>query len=138
MSFLSSCNTKQTADQSLKDDSQRKTIIGTIAHHQPYMAEMMNEMIKNDSSKQMMAQSMMSDPKMMTMMMDNMMTMTKNDSTMSKMMMDRTMEMCDADATKCNMMMEPHAVAPKRDEIHEGDVLLIMKNCLAQLPPSMW
>jgi len=112
ISFLSSCNTKQTADQSLKDDSQRKNIIGTIAHHQPYMAEMMHEMMNSDSCKQMMAQSMMSDPKMMTMMMDNMMTMSKNDSTMSKMMMDRTMEMCDADATKCNMMMDAMKTHP--------------------------
>jgi len=127
MSFLSSCNTKQTADQSLKDDSQRKTIIGTIAHHQPYMAEMMNEMIKNDSSKQMMAQSMMSDPKMMTMMMDNMMTMSKMDTSMFKLMLGKTMEMCDADQSKCNMMMgamQPHPnVMRSMKGMHDMDMM---------------
>ena len=47
MSFLSACNSKQTADQSLKDNNQRKDIIVEIAHHQPYMTEMMQEMMKN-------------------------------------------------------------------------------------------
>jgi len=111
MSLLFACNSKQTADQSLKDDNQRKAIITGIAHHQPYMADMMREMMNSDSCKQMMAQSMMSDPNMKTMMMDNMMTMSKNDTSMFNMMMGKTMAMCDADSSKCTMMMgamQPH------------------------------
>ncbi len=110
--FLFACDSSKTADQYLKDDNQRKAIIGEIAHHQPYMAEMMQEMMNSDSCKQMMAQGMMSDSKMNAMMMDNMMTMSKNDTAMSKMMMDKTMEMCDADATKCNMMMDAMKTHP--------------------------
>jgi len=112
LGFLFACNSSKTADQYLKDDNQRKAIIGEIAHHQPYMAEMMQEMMNSDSCKQMMAQGMMSDSKMNAMMMDNMMTMSKNDTAMSKMMMDKTMEMCDADATKCNMMMDAMKTHP--------------------------
>ena len=111
MGFLFACNSKQTADQCLKDDNQRKAIVTGIAHNQPYMADMMQEMMNSDSCKQMMMQSMMDDPNMKTMMMDNMMSMCKNDASMCKMMMGKTMEMCDADPSKCNMMMEamkPH------------------------------
>ena len=116
LGFLFACNSSKTADQYLKDDNQRKAIIGEIAHHQPYMAEMMQEMMNSDSCKQMMVQSMMSDSKMMTMMMtmmmDNMMTTSKKDTAMSKMMIGKTMEMCDADATKCNMMMDAMKTHP--------------------------
>jgi hypothetical protein len=62
-----------------------------MIHHQPYMTEMMHEMMNNDSCKQMM--------------MDNIMSMCKDDSSMCKMMMGKTMEMCDADPAKCKMMM---------------------------------
>jgi len=111
-SLLFACNPSQTADQCLNDDDQRMAMIGGIAHHPAYMAEMMNEMMNSDSSKQMMAQSMMSDPRMMTIMMDNMMSMSKNDTSMFRMMMGKSMEMCDADSSKCNMMMgamQPHS-----------------------------
>jgi len=111
MNLFGSCDSKQTADQYLKDDNQRKEVLVAIVHHQPYMNEMMKQMMNNDSCKQMMAQSMMSDPKMKTMMMDNMMDMCKNDASMCKMMMGKTMEMCDADGAKCTMMMDamkPH------------------------------
>ncbi|MDZ4679033.1 MAG: hypothetical protein SH848_15695 [Saprospiraceae bacterium] len=112
MGFLFACNSSQTADEYLKDDNQRMAMIGGIAHHQPYMAEMMNEMMNSDSCKQMMAQSMMSDPKMMNMMVNHTMNMSKNDTSMFKMMMGKTMEMCDADQSKCHMMMgamQPHS-----------------------------
>ena len=105
MSLLPACNSKQGADQYLNDDVQRKDVIVSIAHHQPYMTEMMHEMMNNDSCKQMMSQSMMKDPAMMKMMMGNMMTMCSNDSSMCKMMMGDMMTMCDADQSKCKMMM---------------------------------
>jgi len=127
LGFLFACNSNKTADQALKDDTHRKAMIGGIAHHQPYMAEMMQEMMKNDSCKQMMAQSMMSDPMMKTMMMDNMMTMSKNDTSMFKMMMGKTMEMCDADQSKCNMMMgamQPHPnVMRSMKGMHDMDMM---------------
>ena len=111
MSLLFACNSKQTAEQCLQNDTQRKDIIVAIVHHQPYMTEMMHEMMNNDSCKQMMAQNMMSDSKMQLMMMDNMMDMCKKDPAMCKMMMGKTMAMCDADSSKCTMMMgamQPH------------------------------
>lgn len=129
MGFLFACNSKQTADQCLKDDNQRMAMIGGIAHHQPYMAEMMNEMMNSDSSKQMMMQGMMDDPKMMAMMMDHMMSMSKNDTSMFKMMMGKTMAMCDADAAKCTMMMDamkPHPNVMKSMK-GMGDMKMIPK-----------
>jgi len=104
-SLLLGCNPKQTADQCLKDDHQRKDILVALVHHQPYMTEMMNEIMKSDSSKRMMGQSMMSDPSMMNMTMDNMMSMCAKDTSMCKMMMGKTMEMCDANESMRKMMM---------------------------------
>jgi hypothetical protein len=102
MCILSSCNNKQTADQCLKEDNQRKDVIVLITHNQPYMAEMMHEMMSSDSCKQMMSQKMMNDPAMM----DDMMSKCMKDSTMCKQMMSKTMDMCEADQSKCKMMME--------------------------------
>lgn len=103
--FLPACNSKQTTDQCLKDDNQRKEIVFALAHHQPYMMEMMHEMMSSDSCKQMMGQSMMSDPAMMKMSMNDMMNMCNKDTSMCKMMMGKTMEMCDANPAMCSMMM---------------------------------
>ncbi len=126
MNLLLSCNSNQTADQYLKDNSQRKSIISAIAHHQPYMADMMHEMMNSDSCKQMMSQSMMSDPGMKAMMMDDMMNMCKKDPSMCKMMMDKTMAMCDADSSRCAMMMEamqPHPnVMKSMKGMHDMDM----------------
>lgn len=36
LTFLASCNSNPTANQSLKDDTQRKDIILGIVHHQPF------------------------------------------------------------------------------------------------------
>ncbi len=91
MVLFTACNSKQSAEESLKDDNHRKDIFTTIAQTKPYMSEMMNEMMNNDSCKQMM--------------MDNMMSMCNEDSTMCKMMMGKTMEMCAMDESKCEMMM---------------------------------
>lgn len=103
--ILPACNSQQTADQCLKDENQRKEIVAAIAHHQPYMMEMMHEMMTNDSSKQMMGQSMMSDPAMMKMSMDDMLSICNKDTSMCSMMMGKTMEMCDANPAMCGMMM---------------------------------
>ena len=87
MSSLLSCNSKQTADEYLKDDIQRKDVVNSIAHHQPYMSEMMKQMMSSDSCKQMMSENMMSNPGMMNTMMGDMMSMCNKDSSMCKMMM---------------------------------------------------
>jgi hypothetical protein len=105
VTFLASCSSNPTPDEYLKDDNHRKAILVSMIHHQPYMTEMMHEVMNNDSCKQMMMDNMMSDPKMKSMHMDKMMSMCKDDSTMCKMMMGKTMEMCDADPAKCKMMM---------------------------------
>ncbi len=105
LTFLVSCNSKPSTEQYLQNDQQRKEIVLAMAHQQPYMTEMMNEMMKNDSCKQMMMNNMMSDPNMKAMHMSKMMSMCKEDSSMCKMMMGKTMEMCNADSAKCKMMM---------------------------------
>jgi len=46
------CISKQTADQSLKDDSQREVVMPTSVHHQAYMKEMMQEIGKRQHKKQ--------------------------------------------------------------------------------------
>ena len=120
MTLLLGCNDKQTTDQILKDDSQRMGLITTIAHQEPYMTQVMNEMMKSDSCKQMMAKGMMNDPGMRTMMMENMMNMCKNDPNMCKMMMDKTMAMCEADSSKCTMMMESMKGHPKMMKSMKG------------------
>lgn len=103
--FIASCNSNPTADEYLKDEKQRKEIVHAMLHHQPYMTEMMDEMMKNDSCKMMMMDNMMEDPSLKTMHMDRMMGMSQNDSTMFKMMIGKTMEMCSADRSKCRMMI---------------------------------
>ena len=103
--FLASCNSNPSAKQYLQDENHRKDVIATMVHHQPYMTEIMHEMMSNDSCKQMMMSNMMNDEGMKAMQMDKMMSMCKDDSSMCKMMMGKTMEMCDADPAKCKMMM---------------------------------
>ena len=99
MSLLLACNSTQTADQFLKNDNQRKDIVVAIAHHQPYMIEMMHEMMNNDSSKQMMGHSMMSDPGMMKMMMNG-------DKSMHNKMMGHMMDMAEKDSAMCSNMLQ--------------------------------
>jgi len=103
--FLASCNAKQTADDYLKEDTQRKAIVQSITQNQAYMTEMMDEMMNNDTSKQWMMDHMMSNPSMREMHMNGMMNMCNEDSTMCKMMIGKTMKMCADDSTKCKMMM---------------------------------
>ena len=87
ISLLSACNTKQTTDQLLKDDNQRKEIAAAIIQNPAYHMELMQEMMNSDSTKQMMGQNMMKDPAMMNMMMEHMMNMADKDSAMCKKMM---------------------------------------------------
>jgi hypothetical protein len=107
VTFFASCKSNPTADQYMQDDNHRKDVVLVMVHHQPYMTEMIHEMMNNDSCKQMLMASMMNDPSMkgMDMSMDKMMSMCKGDSSMCKMMMGKTMEMCDTDPAKCKMMM---------------------------------
>jgi len=118
MVLFSACNSKQTAEQTLKDDNQRKDIFATVAQSNPYRLEMMNEMMNNDSCKQMM--------------MNKMMDMCKDDSSMCKMMMGKTMEMCDMDESKCKMMkgcLQSHPNVMKSMEgTHEKDNLKVIKD----------
>ena len=113
MSVLLSCNSKPSADEYLKDDNQRKEVVLAIAHHQPYMSEMMQQMMNSDSCKQMMSENMMSDPGMMKTMMGDMMSMCNKDSSMCKMMMGsmqsqpKVMESMKGMCDMGNMKMEP-------------------------------
>ena len=130
MGLLIGCNSNQTADQFLKDDLLRKEIIVSIVHHQPYMTEMLHEMMNNDSSKLMLTQSMMSNPSMKTTMMDNMMKMCETDSVMCKLMMSKMMIMCEADQSKCKMMIFEMQSHPKLMQCmkEKGDLSMVSKN----------
>lgn len=87
MGLLTACNNKQTTEQLLKDDNQRKEITSAIVHTPAYHMELMQEMMNGDSTKQMMGNGMMKDPAMMNMMMEHMMNMAEKDSAMCKNMM---------------------------------------------------
>ncbi len=108
ISLFTACNSKQTVDQFLMDDTQRKDIITALVHHPSYRMEMMREMMNNDSCKQMMGQNMMKDPGMMSMMMSdssmmhNMMNGNKN---MQNRMMGQMMDMAEKDSVMCDAMM---------------------------------
>lgn len=102
--LVTSCSSKPSTDDYLKDNQNRKEIVSSIVHHQPYMVEMIHEMMNSDSCKQLMMENMMKDPGMKDKHMGMMMSMCKEDSSMCKMMMNKTMEMCDADTSKCEMM----------------------------------
>ena len=113
MSVLLSCNSKPSAVEYLKDDNQRKEIDMAIIHNPAYHMELMQMMMKTDSSRQMMSENMMSDSGMRSTMMGDMMSMCNKDSATCSMMMGmmqsqpNVMEsmkgMCDMD----NMKMEP-------------------------------
>ena len=105
MSLFLACNSHKTADEYMQNENQRIEIYYGIEHHQLYMREMMQGAMTNDSCKQIIAETMMNDPGMMSMMMDNMINLCSTDSSACKMMMGKTMGMCDADQSKCNMMM---------------------------------
>lgn len=85
--LLSSCNSKQSAEEYLKDDTQRKEIVISIAQNQTFSDEMMQAMMRTDSSKHKLGQGMMNDSGMMKMMMGKMMDMAEKDTAMCKKMM---------------------------------------------------
>ena len=80
MSLLVACDSHQTAEHYMHNENQRKEIYYGIAHHQPYMREMIQVAMTNDSCKQIIAETMMNDPGMRSMMMDNMMNLCSTDS----------------------------------------------------------
>jgi len=102
MSFLPACNSKQTADDFLKDDNQRKEITTAIIQNPVYHMELMQQMMNSDSTKQMMGQNMMKEPAMMNMMMEHMMNMADKDSAMCKKMM----QMMESKPAMMKMMKE--------------------------------
>jgi hypothetical protein len=110
--LISSCDTKPSVKEFLKDDIERLAIIHEIVNHKPYMIELMNEMMKNDGFRKMMMDSIINSSNMKVMHMDMMMNLCKEDSFMCKKMMGKTMEMCDADSTKCKMMMDSMSSRP--------------------------
>jgi hypothetical protein len=70
---------EKSAELVLKDETKRKEVIASIVNHEQYRAELMDEMMANDSCKHMMHERMKGDPAMM----QNMM----HDSTMMHKMM---------------------------------------------------
>ena len=66
LSLLYAFNSNQTAKQYLKDNKLRKEIMIDIVNNQPYMDEMMEEMLKNDSCKQTISHHMMQNADIMS------------------------------------------------------------------------
>ncbi len=69
--LFTACETKQSVDQLLKNDTQRSEIVESFINYQPYRMEIMNAMMQNDSCRNLMGQKMMEKPEMMGMMMSN-------------------------------------------------------------------
>jgi len=138
LTLLFACNSKQTADQYLQDEHHRKDIVLAMVHHPSYRTEMMHEMMNNDSCKQLMGQSMMSDQGMMKMMMNNpemMNNMTSDSSmvhnmmnrnrTMQNNMMDQMMDMAEKDSAMCITMMQ---MMKDRPQINQRMIEMNMSN----------
>lgn len=98
MFLFTSCDSKQSADQLLKNDTQRSEIIASLITYQPYRMELMNAMMKNDSCRNMMGQRMMEKPEMMGMMM--------KDPTKMKGTMGHMVTMAASDSTMFNAMIQ--------------------------------
>lgn len=99
---------EKSAETVLKDDSQRREIIASIVSHEPYRAELMDEMMSNDSCKHMMHERLKSDPAMMQMMMHDstmMHKMMSGDKSMQIKMMDHMVDMADKDSVLFNAMI---------------------------------
>ena len=66
LSLLFAFNLKQNAKHYLEDNKLRKEIMIDIVKSQPYMDEMMEEMLKNDSCKQIISHHMMQNADIMS------------------------------------------------------------------------
>lgn len=98
---------EKSAELVLKDETKRKEIITSIVSHEPYRAELMDEMMSNDSCKHMMHERMKSDPAMMQMMMHDstmMHKMMSGDKSMQIKMMDHMVDMAENDSVLFNAM----------------------------------
>jgi len=120
--LLTLYNSKQTADNYLKDDNQPKEIVLAMAHHLPHMSEKMNKTMNNNSCKQMMMDNMWHEPSVKNMHMDNMISKSQTDTSMFKMLMYKTIGMCDTYPVKCRMILVAMQSQPKCDEFHERNV----------------
>ena len=66
LSLLFAFNLNQNAKHYLEDNKLRKEIMIDIVNNQPYMDEMMEEMLKNDSCKQTISHHMMQNADIMS------------------------------------------------------------------------
>ena len=96
--LFAACETKQSGDQLLKNDSQRSEIISSFINHQPYRMEMMNAMMENDSCRLLMGQKMRGKPEMMGMMMNKPLKMRGS--------MDHMIDMLAQDTVMFNDMIQ--------------------------------
>jgi hypothetical protein len=96
--LFTACESNQSADQLLKNDTQRSDIIGQFINHQPYRMEMMDAMLQNDSCRNVMGQRMAGRPEMMGMMMSDPIKMNGT--------MDHMVAMAASDSTTFNAMIK--------------------------------
>jgi hypothetical protein len=91
----------------LKDETQRKAIIGELVANPDYTTQLMDAMMTNDHAKQM----MMSDDHMMKMM---------KDTALHTKMMDHMMGMMEKDTAMCKNMCSKMMDNPKMKTMMEG------------------
>lgn len=98
---------EKSAESVLEDETKRKEVIASIVSHEQYRAELMDEMMSNDSCKHMMHERMKGDPAMMQKMMHDSTMMHKmmgGDKNMQMKMMEHLVDMAEKDSVLLNAM----------------------------------
>jgi hypothetical protein len=103
---LTQCN-NPGVENNLNNAETRGKYISTLMSNDAYMNEVMDSMRTKhpDVILSSLFVIMKNNKQMQSGMMNQMMDMSKADSSMCRMMMDKTMDMADADQSKCDMMM---------------------------------
>ncbi len=98
--FTSSCENRQTMDQCLTSQSERKKLMLEVANNNALANEMVQIMMSNDKCKNLIQDNIIQDSSMI----NGLLEMIAKDTNMSKMMMVKSIEMCDGDPSKCNLL----------------------------------
>lgn len=108
LGFSVACSFSETTLQTLANTEQREIIIKNIVLTPKYRAEMMDELMTNDSSKLYILQYLMHHKIMMNELFD----LTAKDSIASRDLMAKTIEMCDGNSDKCKLLMQTMSLYP--------------------------
>lgn len=93
---FTACDSPESIDEMLDDNSDRSHIIASIIDHPPYRNEMVNEMMDHDSTRAIMSRKMMDRPGMMGMM---------NNTTRMRNSVNQMVEMASKDSVMFNNIL---------------------------------